>query len=172
MEDATEALTLAPVEPKPKRAGKRGKRAGFDPTDMEQALLEQVMGELLRCRALAGFPAKRWAAGESHCTELLARLREGRGLAYALEAVRAVVWTDAKADPARLPEIASGKHATLTRIFRRGNEESPTGRIAQVARWVEEWTDAGKPEPRPRVEPTKPTKRGGAFTPRGEYTEL
>jgi hypothetical protein len=144
---ADPVLTLAPVEHK--RAGKRGKRAGFDPSNLEQALLEQVMGELLRCRALAGFPAKRWAAGESHCTELLARLREGRGLAYALEAVRAVVWTDAKADPARLPEIASGKHATLTRIFRRGNEESPTGRIAQVARWVEEWTEAGKPEPRP-----------------------
>ena len=124
------------------------RRKGYNPSELELALLEQVLAELLRCRALAGFPAKRWAAGESHCTELLERLREGRGLGYALEAVRATVWSDSKADPARLPEVAAGTHATLTRIFRRGNEESPTGRIAQVARWVEEWIEEGRPEPR------------------------
>ncbi len=104
-----------------------------------------VLAELQRVRALAGWKARAWSVSAAHCTELLERLREGLSLVGALDAVRANAWMDAAADPSRgcvAAELAAGKHANLTRIFRPGHAD-------KNERWIEDWIDAGRPEPSP-----------------------
>lgn len=157
-------LTLTPPEPKRRRRAK-----GFDPDEPERAVLDAVMCELHRCRALAGWARKGWTVSAAHCEQLLARHREGMSLTEALEAVRATCWMDARSDFSE--KLADGTHAHLTRIFRLGDGESRGGRAAKIERWVEEWREAGRPDPSPH-RPAKRLGNGGAFVPRGKYTEL
>lgn len=158
--------------PEPTKRVRRGK--GFDPDHVELAVMEATMTELHRCRGLAGWPPREWTVSAAHCTELLARLREGLSIHAALDAVRATVWNDAQADPSRKvgAELAAGKHANLTRIFR------PT-KGGRVERWIDDWKHAGKPDPSPpkpaRSTGAREVKGGrinanGSFTPTGRYS--
>lgn len=139
-------------------------------------MLDAAMAELHRLRALAGWPAKAWKADSlAHGEHLLDRIREGLSIDEALDAVRATVWKDSLACPDDghvALKLASGGHATLTRIFR------PT-RGGQRGRVVEEWIEAGRPAPasrRPaalhgaRVVDGGRINANGSFTPTGKYT--
>jgi hypothetical protein len=121
--------------------------------------MEATMAELHRCRKLAGWREREWTVSAAHCTELLARLREGLSIHAALDAVRATVWLDTRADStsAAGAKCVAGEYANLTRIFRpsKGNK---------VERWIDDWKDAGRPEPRPAA----PTDKRGAVVPRSE----
>lgn len=123
------------------------------------------MADLHRCRALVGWDRREWKVCAAHCTELLARLREGLSIGEALDAVRATVWADSMTDPGggRISaEMADGKHANLTRIFR-------PGKANKNARWIEDWKAAGGPDPSPRRVNGR-INHNGSFTPTGKYT--
>lgn len=114
-------------------------------------MLAAVLQELQRLRGLVGWPVREWTVCPAQCGELLARVREGVGIGEALDSVRAAVWNDLRSDPKEGPlaaKLHSGFYADLTRIFRNGDGAAKFGRRAQVARWITEWKDAGRPEPR------------------------
>ena len=123
--------------------------------------MAQVMAELHRCRAAAGWKKYGWEVNLGHCGQLLCRMREGMTLEYALDAVRAVVWKDAGPDHATWTDVATGEQAHLTRIFRLGDHDSRTGRAEKVARWIEQWVAAGRPPPSSTRHSPPPRQRHG-----------
>lgn len=162
----------SPTAPK-KQPARRKKSRQWNPDDRELDEMAKVMAELHRCRAAAGWKEYRWEVGRGHCGQLLCRMREGMALEYALDAVRAVVWKDAGPDHAAWPSVAAGEQAHLTRIFRLGDQDSNTGRVEKVARWVEQWVAAGRPPPsstRHRPPPPRNARqsKGGHFLPHNE----
>lgn len=113
-----------------------------------------MMSELLKLRAIAGWPAQRWRGDSiAHGEHLLARIREGMGIGEALDSVRAVCWLDSLRDPSRGgndEKLAKGQHANLTRIFR-------PKKAGARERWIEQWIEAGRPEPRSRGRASTPS---------------
>ena len=178
MEDATEALTLAPVEPK--LAKKRAKRAG-EVTPERVAVLVAVYQALGTARLQAEMPAPHavpYTLRKAHedgtipeltadsrallrCREQLEAGAHGEPMTLADAETLLVATVRAKVHEHRQrdDDFSGGKHATIGALVVKSN----------FAKWIaagRAWLASGG---RPAA---APSKRGGAFTPRGEYTEL
>lgn len=156
---------MTPPEP-PKGGRRKGKAPrkspeAWPPNELELALLEQARTELLRLRAAAGWKLRKLEVSEHLYGGLLWCLRNGVPLVRALDGLRAMAWVHATG-----PETtAAGQHADPVTIF--GERTQGDERRLRMAKQIERWVDAGRPEP---VRVSKAS--GGAFTPRGKYTEL
>lgn len=165
------ALILAhPDEPAEPPKARRARRAPtskhWPPTVEADAAMRRILGALADARAAAGWEPMRLRPGSSwarkrhgHLALRLWELTEEHGAERAEQLLVAVYCSKVARDARESGDAAAGTWANATTPLRDASWEPS---LAAALAWL---AAGGKPAP---VAP-KATKRGGAFTPRGEY---
>jgi hypothetical protein len=113
-----------------------------------------VLDVLEQLRAAAGWPARKFAVCETHCTGLLWCLRHGLTMGGAIDAVRAMAWVHAVG-----PEnVSGGQMAEPTTVF--GERTQGDERRLRMGKQVDRWIAAGRPEPSGRPAAVKVAAKG------------